>query len=671
MREVSLNLIERTESVPLFSTARDLLKLYYEENPIDNDQKFGLLYDTFSLINDLFDIIGLKYDKETRLMIANYIYKLKGSPYAITELCRLCEFTIEDFSYKYILRGNNDLKAQNVYAFDNGGLLSFIYPTKLSAKTGTKFYGYITSVYEDLFKLTNFEDRTEDDIYTTIDELPSWFNPGKTTSSYYFNASYKNTEYTGSSEEVDYDLSFEFDGGSDAIGLISGTKITRSDISYKSKSNDEYNDLIKKQIISQSETFYTNADGSSTKTVSTVVVDENKRHELTAIYINTVFNSASDKSYTYSVENVNSKFPGWNLFRTEAIKYLGKNNFIVSSYTITEDRNSSREYSQDNLLDEELEKTVSFEYYDDTKILKEKTTEQLQIGNSYCNENKIISKSLNSSGDDETLQTTTTITLRETNRRTRTRHYSFGKPVEIKMFDGIDEKKLVNLSNEFAATRCYAYVLIENDNEVVKTDREEIEKLISVEEDKNDTKTALTYIVKHKFTIDDSDDTRKAQKMLWDKQYKNCSESQLKAKIKEDDDIEYNIVDKNSDANTHLEISKSNGSDIENIFADTIVEFFNKKDLGIDSRTFNITLNDITVLDKSHFDNVFEELIRDLLFVSNSIDDKTSSVKISVNVVNYNILSQIRLKTSHISRQISNTIPDRYISENAIIWKLQ
>lgn len=134
MNEVSLKLTERTGSIPFYQTANELLSLYYKKFPLEIDNRSGLLYDTFSLINELFDIVGYNPDRENRILLANYIYRLKGSVNSITELCKFCNININKFEYIYYLRGNNKIITDNINIFEYSPL-NIGHPTEIYKKT--------------------------------------------------------------------------------------------------------------------------------------------------------------------------------------------------------------------------------------------------------------------------------------------------------------------------------------------------------------------------------------------------------------------------------------------------------------------------------------------------------------------------------------------------------
>ena len=116
---------------------------------------------------------------------------------------------------------------------------------------------------------------------------------------------------------------------------------------------------------------------------------------------------------------------------------------------------------------------------------------------------------------------------------------------------------------------------------------------------------------------------------------------------------------------TQLEISGTNLS------SQKINEFLNEKRNYIDNRTLTVDLYGLHVLDYTHFKNIFQEVVRDLLLVTSTNSQNDDSVILDVKLVNYNIEAKVGIINTHEVRQISNTIPTEYVAEGKTIWKLQ
>ena len=667
MNKVSLNLNDRTRSIPIFSTINDLLDNYYLQFPIENDSKYGLLYDTYSLMQELFDIIGSKYDDETRLLLCNYVYRLKGSPKAIYELFRLLwgdnDNSIDgtpnySVKYKYSVRGYNDIyrgeekSATNldrstpsidILATSKNPFILY-YPTILPLNS--KIQPWIQNEdIEGLISYNSVNYGEGEKIVEAIsgDDKDSWINEDPNTTTKY-NTIVTWTEYDvvdGYEVETMYTALFE---------NSTTNKIEKTEKKYceePSGENIEWKQVDSEKTTSQypDGTYY-----SIIKKTSEATVDENVYYK-EETYIN---NELKDVVKFYSKNGPQNITPnGEDDDRFKLTTYTSnkdKYSFSIDTYeeikvySVTKERNWLLDKTR-NPEEEEKENLVDFELYDDGSLKIKKTT---QTAYKYVFKKTVTY--VKSIFDNSELNSVTERVLEKTPMIIE-RTYSFKKPQKKLYVSGIN--LILNpVKNEFKNVNYNDIINFNTDETTIYEDEGEIkfEDLFSIIEDKKESLGDLYYTINPKISHEDTEESMEAQKNFWSSLYdsrdpnENVDIPKIKLKGKSVYDfteinekslgitvnnseytiennqllktfirphVEIRIKTQNSEGNTE------GNSDGKYLDSKNITEIFSNNPIKYsDARELEVSISNVSVLNYNRFILVLQELIRDLLLVS-------------------------------------------------------
>ena len=724
MNKVSLNLNERTQSVPIFNTVNDLLSKYYESTPEDSEiEKYGLLHDTYFLIKELFNIVGCRYDDETQLLLANYIYRHKGSIKSIYELFRvlwgdyaggISNSPGYSIKYKYSVKGYNDLFS---YKNENGGKKfdaqngtidsSDVFPVNIYATSSdplelyyplilpndSSIKSYITQPdIEDFIIVEKIKDeKSLDTIIESVDSIPIKLEDVGTEIN--INIEAKKTIYT-SNNEIEY--VYLFNQGNTTKSNV--TKITKT-FSKDAPGGVTFSD---DHIISSEKTEISKEDGS----IDSRIINVYKNGSFYKKEI--ILNKDSIQTYYYTTEVVSSTD------ETKSINYLKSLGYSLSGDTYTEittktgTRSSDDVLNDKNLDDGEEENVVSFDLYEDGS-LKEKTTTQTVYDLKY---NEVITKVINIDGVE--VNSISELSVSRT-PRIIDRKYKIKPPQKKKLAVGLRQIFKSNSSNDLESFYYHSgvprfeipydgeYLDKENDvnlnNYIYK--KEDLNKILDISSDINHNLGDVYILIKSRISSSDTEDSREAQKTFWksgsDKNEKSINIGKFSIKTKAFENglrNELTLIDSSNieDKNEKLAVKNYIRPHVEvkykilpeessaNVLASNISKNFLSYIKYTDARELEININ-FTGKNKDLFTKVLEELIRDLLFISKkgnnsymmgSINDDSyeyfPAIDIKINTTIYNIDSEIKLRNSTEVRQINNIIPKKYISEGKLLW---
>ena len=726
MNKVSLNLNDRTRSIPIFSTINDLLDNYYLQFPIENDSKYGLLYDTYSLMQELFDIIGSKYDDETRLLLCNYVYRLKGSPKAIYELFRLLwgdnDNSIDgtpnySVKYKYSVRGYNDIyigEEKNVTSLDRStphiNILAtsknpFIlyYPTIIPKDS--KIQPWIQNEdIEDLISYSSVNYGEGEKIVEAIsgEDKDNWINEDPRTTIKY-NTIVTWTEYDvvdGYEVETMYTASFE--------NSATTNKIEYTEKKYceePSGENIEWEKVDSEKTTSQypDGTYYSIIKKTSKATVGGNIYYKeetyinNELKDVVKFYIKN-----DPKDITPTDEN-DTRFK-LTTYTSNKDKYSFSIDTYeeIEVYNVTKERNWLLDKTR-NPEEEEKENLVDFELYDDGSLKIKKTT---QTAYKYVFKKTVTS--VKSIFDNSELNSVTERVLEKTPMIIE-RTYSFKKPQKKLYVSGIN--LILNpVKNEFKNVNYNDIINFNTDETTIYEDEGKIkfEDLFSIIEDKKESLGDLYYTINPKITHEDTEESRDAQKNFWSSSYDsrdpNGNVDFPKIVLKDKSVYDSTEVNKRSLGVTinnsgdkiennqllktfirpHVEIRIKENSEGKYLDSKNITEIFsNNPIIYSDARELEVSISNVSVLNYNRFILVLQELIRDLLLVSryNSKEKPPASggnndyskfdddaILIKVDLINYYIDANINLSNFSKVRQINNIVPHQYITEGKLLW---
>lgn len=725
MNKVSLKLNERTNSIPVFNTVNKILDEYYKSYPIENDDEYGLLYDTYSLINEFFDIIGCKYDKNTKLLLANYIYRSKGSINSIYELFRILwgdnsdtidgtpNYTI-DLNYK--VRGYNQLykKPNEDLLFSEGftinasneSPLNIHFPLITSNGVKLKLY-LLNSAIKDFITIKQIISDPSEIISESVEEKPEWVtndNLVETTTTYSGEFSFENTFFLTEFDDNDKPItkqqidSLTFKIGSNSKTFYKSGKTikigTKRDISDKSEepiSKGDGYEYIKTDVI---ESIQPDGTTITTTIITTENTTEKKRKDLYSVSKGPG-TSMEYWTETYSYEVTDYKDDELDLSTLKELLPEGQdffyNEIISKTYEFPyedlfyKEKDGKYERGREP-TDEEIETVVSTELYNDGS-LKIKNTIQ-QANNYIYKETEIKTISITGTGSDSSIFER----IVEKISRTIEREYNVQLPKKIIFAKGLNLVQTVTLLDG-GLSKCF----YDSDNNF-KIDKKEInytpqnkdnegndifttidfDNLFSLKDLHTENSGKISYYLSSKIEASDTAESLNAQKYYWYFKEEDFKKIQLKESLDENNNYEVEVLNSNinqsendtdvkkNDSRPHIEIKLS---ELESsINSDVIVYNFSKNTNYLDARELIVTISNITVIDKKHFTNVLEELIRDLLLISDRSTNGENSISIKINLTTYNIDSKISLKSENSVRQVNNIIPNSYILQGKLIW---
>lgn len=724
MNKVSLNLNNRTSSIPVFSTINELLNEYYNQFPIDNDNNYGLLYDTYSLMQELFDVIGSKYDNETKLLLSNYIYRLKGSPKALYELFRLLWGDNDDslsgtpnysIKYNYSVRGYNDIykssSRKELTSYKIGDPVDIIAtsenPFVLYSPTiipgESKITPWITN--NEITGLINYESANNGEdspVSESVDEeYDEWITDEDSTteeivdititwSEYSINTNYETANYE---TEKKYSVTFK-------DSLTAKEKKYEKKIYYPGPEED-VNDW--KHFSSKKETSQF-PDGTYYNIITIVEVSTAETNS----YKETTYVNENEQSVKYyKLETGTEGFDGDG---ENSIEYYTKNSskYTFSSDTYTKKNMWKVEKTRNDLLtrtrppqEEEEETVVDFDLYDDGS-LKWKNTTQTAYDYTYKKVETKVYSIFNINEGNEINTVTERVLTKEP--MIITRQYSFVQPQKKLFISGANLSVYFNDNGDLCVHEFDSLIkLIKNgkppyENNIEDgTDTIELENLFNIEEIINKNLGDLYYKITPKIENEDTADSIEAQKCLWSTYDCNKSEANPIGRIKlkekniiEDDKIHIekrglqsqgqNEESQNkvlkSFVRPHVEIwvedeGEDEQTNISYLCSGKITEAFDSNPIKYsDAREIVISISNISVLDYNKFTYILKELTRDLLLVSTygNTNEDLDAISIKVDLVNYYIDSNINLKKIGKVRQINNIVPYQYVTEGKLLW---
>lgn len=637
MYELSLGLTDRTSSIPFYEEVQKILKKYYELYPVENTDDYGLLNDTFYVINELFDVVGLKYPREDRILIANYIYKLKGSVYSIWELCKFCLIDVENITYSYNLRNNNIISSDNIYTDEDTPLI-ISYPTEIKGKdsSNAKIKFELSKIFEKPYYLKS-ESSTSYSENTSFTETPEWAVGERKVET-----------------EVDA-ISNSYDSKT-----TSGNLIETSIDTFYTRKNDE----CKIKTVTTTTTTYAKTDVISNPTASGYLLDVNATRESLISESNGDFVKTKITEYYKTAGSVENRYIVTEVTRFTAatststteknVKYIDVstvtmeipveievfNEELKSAYINKYVEKTTFSSLFANLYDEET--TDSVEEYDESHYIK--YTTQKKYNRNYS---ETIIKTKDANG--ETTSTSSAYTSSD-DVTTYSRSYIYIKPTTFDVITGIQHVSGDAYSFSLSdISKLYTVKKISNNTTYTpsSTEKSMLDELFKVELVETDSAKSV------KISI--NEDVSNSRLDL----FKTCNV------VSQSSSVSKNTTLQKTKTKTQLEISGTNLS------SQKINEFLNEKRNYIDNRTLTVDLYGLHVLDYTHFKNIFQEVVRDLLLVTSTNSQNDDSVILDVKLVNYNIEAKVGIVNTHEVRQISNTIPTEYVAEGKTIWKLQ
>lgn len=624
MHEVSLNLNDRTGSVPLFSTAQSLLDQYYAAYPVEDDSEYGLLYDTYHTINELFDIIGLKSGPEERLFYANYIYCLKGSVYAVTELCRICEIIVSSFEYSYNLKEDNSLTASTIWTNEEEPWI-ITAPVSLGGSTTVKTK--VCSIWEDLLQCQINANLSVGTTTSTLTEKPSW---ATTTSSSTTNLTIKGYKVTVSGDTTTTITYIQ--NGDNSTKTKTTSVVTETDPGISSPVTD-FSSWTKVDDES-AQTVSTSASATFIRTISVYrkdLITATSTHqkyrkytviETTTTYTDSSISSSVTTSYTYvDIETTVTTVTGSSAFSDSDLT----SDVIFKTYTSETNASYKTTVTDTIYLSDTTDDDGLYRYITIRKLHHNYELYGYDI-------------TYKSSSDDEGT-TTTSYTL-----------------VDLQTYDDITW----TIGKDVSFYKIKGYKYIDNPSKLVDSG----EGNISLVSDTTDGVDISKY--SDLFNIEETRESNNDIKINISVNVDALADSELPydskgATIK-------NGTFSCSESITSSTSTSVSGSDVSSA---TVNDLLSNRMIYADARKFEIVLGEVTCLDVTRFKIVFTELIRELLLVTSSKKNggTDENISVSIEILNYKLESSINIKIAHTNRFISNTIPNSYVLNQKTIWE--
>lgn len=655
MNEISLNLTERTRSIPLLKLVDDLLSSYYKEYPLEVNDRKELLYDVYALINDIFNVFGLQYSDEDKLLIANYIYSLKGNIVSLQKLFEFINNGIDvELSYDYILRDQNKIQNDNdgngaftIINVSDKAPLSLIYPTSFLGINdfSCHFCFKLYSIYDTacVYEGCSEPIRESSSVMTSI---PSWaINP---STKYVMEGTSVYDEIDEQGNTTTTTDVYSFNGNNVASGTISTTEEVRSPSTFSKDAPSGFSSATHVDSCSCSTTFN---DGSTT-----IYTSVTKKSGNNTYYIkHETKNITPDGSSTVSA------------CKYETYTITSSNKPTVSSKSFNDFTNCWK--NAKNLSISQNKKIDSYSGANNTSVIVSD-----EVIENYCLlENGYIYVETYTENNERMISCGEVVTYYSQNMS------STGQSIEFNIEEDVSRtpyKYVVDPSlKECVVIRGGEFLRDYNEAgcRVLKTKGEEPifnnYDWFSVEENWCGLDLSVRFAPK----IYNQDGSICVGFLTYFRE--NYSGCQREPSVNNISNVKFCTVTSNRRPYLSFTTTMSDGSsEIDNL--NYLLKEVNGYDYAVDARKVTLNISQVTTTNKTRLEMLLESLIQDLIFVTKpSITESTDGyirtdgdISISINNVKYNVDSEYTIENSYTNRLVSNSIPTSYFLNKHLLW---